>query len=546
LSVAAARIVRMFEFVEVDELSDQLLASAPLDTPDGLAQITPDLDPSGQWVDRLVLLERVTSAAEAERMQIMSAMCDWAETWQDTHDPHRRSQLGPGDLVAAELAPALHLSPVTAAIKVERACRIVHDLPDTHRALRNGDLDLGRVLAIDDATKTLDHPDHAGRVERAVLGKAVDQTAGELRRSLARAVITVDPAAAEKRRKQAVKDRSVARYQEKDGTSVLRAVLSAIDTGEIYDLIEEVARRTKTDGDTRTADARRADALVLIVTGRAPNLGPGDDPPPPGPADGPGDGPGDGSDEEPVDLDPIGHPMPDEPTDLDERFTAGADDTDHRNRGRAFPPGCSRPDEPDDLDDRFPPSRELTDLVARAMATLGTRRPARLPWVAINKTTNPDGETVLVGELQDYGPITAESAEHLLDTGTARPPPQQTSREPTAAQANRHDPPAWLAEEIKARDGTCRFPGCARSADRVDLDHTISFPTGLTVRVNLGGLCRRHHRIKQSGCWAVRQHSDGTFEWISKISGCTYTTHPRGQTGDWRGTTTHPRGQTGE
>ena len=32
-----------------------------------------------------------------------------------------------------------------------------------------------------------------------------------------------------------------------------------------------------------------------------------------------------------------------------------------------------------------------------------------------------------------------------------------------------------------------------------------------------------HHRIKTTGCWKVTQHSDGTYEWTSKITGRTYT-----------------------
>ena len=44
------------------------------------------------------------------------------------------------------------------------------------------------------------------------------------------------------------------------------------------------------------------------------------------------------------------------------------------------------------------------------------------------------------------------------------------------------------------------------------------FPHGLTVRTNLGGLCRRHHRVKGSGWWHVEQRENGIYEWISKIT----------------------------
>lgn len=146
---------------------------------------------------------------------------------------------------------------------------------------------------------------------------------------------------------------------------------------------------------------------------------------------------------------------------------------------------------------------------------------------------------MVVGELQGYGPISAEYARHLLRSGVARPPDQRSGREPTPAQARTHDPPAWLDREVRARDGTCRSPGCRQPAHRVDLDHTEAHPQGLSVRENLGGLCRRHHRVKHSGAWTVRQHGDGIYEWTSKITGRRYTTYPRGTTGAWQGTTTH-------
>jgi len=47
------------------------------------------------------------------------------------------------------------------------------------------------------------------------------------------------------------------------------------------------------------------------------------------------------------------------------------------------------------------------------------------------------------------------------------------------------------------------------------------------VRENLGGLCRRHHRVKHSGAWTVHQHDDGIYERISTVTGRRSTTYPR-------------------
>jgi hypothetical protein len=65
-------------------------------------------------------------------------------------------------------------------------------------------------------------------------------------------------------------------------------------------------------------------------------------------------------------------------------------------------------------------------------------------------------------------------------------------------------PSARLAQAIKIRAGTCRFPSCTVPADRCDLDHHQPWPDGKTSAHNLDPLCRRHHRGK-------------TFAWLASI-----------------------------
>jgi hypothetical protein len=70
-----------------------------------------------------------------------------------------------------------------------------------------------------------------------------------------------------------------------------------------------------------------------------------------------------------------------------------------------------------------------------------------------------------------------------------------------------------LAALVRARDGRCRFPGCAIAARFCDLDHVRPWPTGPTAARNLLTLCRRHHRIKQRPGWRLRVAPDGTATW---------------------------------
>jgi hypothetical protein len=87
-------------------------------------------------------------------------------------------------------------------------------------------------------------------------------------------------------------------------------------------------------------------------------------------------------------------------------------------------------------------------------------------------------------------------------------------------------PSQSLADFVRCRDLTCRFPGCDKPATRCDLDHTIPYSDGgPTHASNLKSLCRLHHLIKTFWHWRDQQLPDGTVIWTSP-SGLTYVTTP--------------------
>jgi hypothetical protein len=98
-----------------------------------------------------------------------------------------------------------------------------------------------------------------------------------------------------------------------------------------------------------------------------------------------------------------------------------------------------------------------------------------------------------------------------------------------APPQSRYTPTKALADFVRCRDLTCRFPGCTESATNCDVDHTIPYPYGPTQASNLKCSCRRHHLLKTfwggPNGWRDSQSPDGTVTWTAP-DGRTHTTTP--------------------
>ena len=117
--------------------------------------------------------------------------------------------------------------------------------------------------------------------------------------------------------------------------------------------------------------------------------------------------------------------------------------------------------------------------------------------------------------------ISAELLRELAVTAKIRPLlPAGTPAEPGYRPSRR------LADFVRARDLTCRAPGCDRPATNCQLDHTVPFADGgATHASNLKSLCIFHHLIKTFWGWRDRQLQDGTVIWTLP-DGQTYITTP--------------------
>ena len=130
-------------------------------------------------------------------------------------------------------------------------------------------------------------------------------------------------------------------------------------------------------------------------------------------------------------------------------------------------------------------------------------------------------------DLAGYGPITADAARAVAaDAVWRRLVTDPLSGTVLDVGRTTYRPPAALADLVRARDGTCRFPSCRRSAARCELDHLVPFPEGPTSASNLADECSRHHHLKHDTDWSVVALPDGGLEWTSP-TGATYRTYPR-------------------
>jgi hypothetical protein len=90
---------------------------------------------------------------------------------------------------------------------------------------------------------------------------------------------------------------------------------------------------------------------------------------------------------------------------------------------------------------------------------------------------------------------------------------------------DRYRPSRKLQHLIRARTTTCPAPGCNAQAIHNELDHTISWPVGITDECELSPPCSRHHHAKHAPHWKLLQPEPGVMRWTPP-SGRTYTTRP--------------------
>ncbi len=376
-------------------------------------------------------------------------------------------------------------------------------MPMVYAALEAGQIDWAKSSVFADMLVGLDEAT-AREVADRLIGRATGMTTGQLRAALGRAVLNADPAAADRRKREAAKDTDVQAWTEPSGNAALAGrELATADVIAVDKRLTAQAYWLREHGVAGSLGQLRAKAFIATLDGR------------------------------PLDslLPPTADATsPGQPADPDLASTAGA-------AGGGAAGGAAGP-------------------VSRAAGQPGE---TAAPGGTINLTmplSSWAGLTETSGEVAAYGPADAQTCRDLaarmgsaarwcltLTDGTGKAvahacartdrPPQggpaviawaaglrsklQYLESGSCSHPRRsagYHPPNVLAHLVTVRQRTCSFPGCRRPAARCDLDHTVAYHNGgITCECNLAPLCRRHHQAKQTAHWRLEQTEPGEMTW---------------------------------
>jgi hypothetical protein len=425
-----------------------------------------------------------------------------------------------GKFCPDELAVALAISTRAGDKKLGLAYDLAGRLPGTALALLEGAIDEYKAQIISEATRTLDARG-AAAVEALVLPGIETRTPGQIRAALARAVLTVDPAAARRRREQAEKDARVELWREDAGTAALCGRdLPPAEALAADQRITAYARELKAAGLDGTMDQLRARAFLDLALGvdsrprkpRSPGSEGGEGPSQPargtranvnltvpvGTAAGRSERPGEAAGFGAVDPDLARRLVGDAAADPRSTWCVTVTD----QRGQPLGHGCARP-------------------VRTGPGGRAGQAPAGQP-----------GQPPLTLE-RDHGPP-RESGGYgrwRLRLGDGREFVVEVGPVPVAACDHRDESPGYrprarLRHLVEIRDGECTWPTCRRPAWRCDFEHAVPWDQGgRTCACNTGPCCRHHHQAKQAAGWRLDQHQPGDHTWTTP-AGRSYTTGP--------------------
>ena len=444
------------------DLVTELLVAAPgIKTLAELIAIDPQDLPPAARVDYLAALERQSSWLQAAMQRAIVAVAGIEAGQSD--GPFS----GLDEAEREDVSSALRLSAGTAQMRIDVARTLVNHLPNTCSALATGELSAAHatVIAKETAAAIRDGLSEFAifSIEEKAIAHAEFHTPSQVAQQVRSAIAKFAPATFEEVVEKARDTRRVSCYNDVDGMSTVVAILPAEDAQTVMKAIEAFiikgSHSFNLPADTVSTDVRGTYAVTTDALGKDAH----------------------GSD----------------------AIGTDARSTDVRSAD------MKRAD-------------ALTALAGFALAASSADVATHRRPITVNVTI--DLPTLLglsenPGQLAGYGAIPASVARALASDGKWKrfiTDPQTGALLDYGREI--YSPPQALIDFLIARDRTCRFPGCRKSAALSDLDHAQSWEEGGTTSLdNLGALCRRHHLLKTHGGWRIESRADGSCTWTSPL-----------------------------
>jgi len=357
-----------------------------------------------------------------------------------------------------DVSTALRLAPATAQMRIDIARTLVNNLPNTCSALAIGEISSAHatVIARETASAIRDGMAESAifEIEERAIAFAEFHTPGQVANHVRNAVAKYAPEEFEDITLRAQSMRRVSCFNDPDGMSTVVAILPAADAQMVMNSIEAFILR----------ENQRIENEAIETAGNTSS------------ADASKNGGASKGDE------------------TEERKR-----TKDMRRADAFSSICAAY------------LSDLTEVVTPHRRPVTVNVTIDLPTL-LGLAENP-------GQLAGYGPIPASVARELAsDSQWKRFITEPQSGNLLDFGRESYEPPQHLKDFLIARDRTCRFPGCRRSALLSDLDHAQSWETGGHTSIeNIGALCRRHHRLKTHDGWSLESFPDGSCTWRSPL-----------------------------
>ncbi|WP_433675196.1 DUF222 domain-containing protein [Microbacterium gorillae] len=428
------------------------------------------------YVDAIVAVTRSRAATDALEAALLADLV----TLSGASGASSHSDLELRSL-AAEVGAAIHVSDRTIQRRMSDAYGLVHDFPDIHTALAEGEITAANARVVVDVGAPIEAGEARDRYVARALPLARVESPNRLRAMLARIAEEVREVGITERHRTACDARVVWVTDDPDGMSTLHAYLPSVLAHAVKSRLDQMAHELR---DARRRPARGGEGAGIGGVGAAAAA--------------------------------AGEALAGAAGATGATDSAGVTG----GTGAAGAAGAAAIDAVDERTVHQIRADLLADLLLTATPTtensaLGSIRATIAVTIPVLTLAGRSDDGA---ELDGAIPIDADTARILAG---GEPGFDRVLTHPITGAVlatDRYRPTAQMKRFLTHRDQHCRHPGCRVPIRNTDIDHNEEWADGGKTDINnLAPLCRRHHTLKTSAGWKITPHADGVLEFLTAL-----------------------------